>query len=87
MAQVRLEQRRIGTRFMVTGYGETRVMRASYEACACCAFRSERCTEIVELGPCTQRDRKDKQNIIFRLVNRQGSFTDVNGNNFLKKTV
>lgn len=69
MKQIRVEERRVGARFMVAGYGETRVMRASYEACSCCAFRSVACTELNELGPCTCRDRHDHENVIFRLVN------------------
>ncbi len=69
MAQVRLQERRVGSRFMVNGYGQTRVVKASYEACNCCAFRGVACSDINELGPCTQRDRHDHTNVIFRLVN------------------
>lgn len=70
MKQIRIEERRVGTRFMVAGYGETRVVKASYEACSCCAFRGVACTELTELGPCTFRDRQDRQDVIFRLVNK-----------------
>ena len=68
MEKMRIEERRVGARFMVAGYGETRVVKASYEACSCCAFRHTACTEIAELGPCTWRDRPDRENVIFRLV-------------------
>ena len=72
MAQQRLEERRIGARFVVAGYGETRVVKASYEACCCCAFRSVACSELLELGPCTCRDRMDGKNVIFQLVKHRG---------------
>lgn len=71
MEKMRLEERRVGARFMVAGYGETRVVKASYEACSCCAFRCIACTELTELGPCTCRDRRDRENVIFKLVNKR----------------
>ncbi|MCR4613226.1 MAG: hypothetical protein K5778_04415 [Bacteroidaceae bacterium] len=71
MKKMRIEERRVGARFMVAGFGDTRVVNASYEACSCCAFRHVACTELSELGPCTCRDRQDRKNVIFRLVNHK----------------
>ena len=50
------------------GIGKLRVARASYDACAFCAMIHQRCTEFEQLGPCTQRDRLDRTNIIFELI-------------------